>query len=470
MSRGYLDRLGFEAQQAVVVVHVDDVGLSSAANVGGLRALEGAATCASVMVPAPGFEQIAAIARRRSDLDLGVHLTLNAEHEGWRWRPLRDDVPSLVDAGGEMWRTTEETVAHAHPDEVRRELRAQIERALGAGIDVTHIDSHMGTVLHARFVEIYVELALEYRLPAFVPRVDLERLPPKLRTGSFQRYVELIAHVERAGLPVFDHFESNSLHFEPGCGLEHNRARLDRLGPGLSYLITHCAEGGPELASIARDWRQRDEEYRLYSDGAMARELEARGFATIGMRPLRELLREGAGAMPRLREIVSADEVRGRIDRLADEVYARSGTAPLQLVVIERGARRFAEALARVLRSRGTPVGLVSVHARRSEGRELRDVCIDPIDPRVFAGSDVVIVDDIADEGRTLEAVERIVREGVPRSVRTAVLVSKPSRRQVPLRLDFVGFEVEDGWVVGFGMDLDGAYRELDHLAVVESS
>jgi hypoxanthine phosphoribosyltransferase len=468
MSRGYLDRLGFEARQAVVVVHVDDVGLSSAANMGGLRALEGAATCASVMVPAPGFEQIAAIARQRSDLDLGVHLTLNAEHEGWRWRPLRDDVSSLVDAGGEMWRTTEETVAHAHPDEVRRELRAQIERALDAGIDVTHIDSHMGTVLHARFVEIYVELALEYRLPAFVPQVDLERLPPKLRTGSIQRYVELIAHVERAGFPVFDHFESNSLHFEPGRGLEHNRARLDRLGPGLSYLITHCAEGGPELASITRDWRQRDEEHRLYSDGTMTRELEARGFATIGMRPLRELLREGAGAMPRLREIVSADEVRGRIDRLADEVCVRSGTAPLQLVVIEEGARRFAEALARGIRARGTPVELVSVRARRSEGRELRDVRIDPIDPRVFAGSDVVIVDDIADEGRTLEAVERIVCEGGPRSVRTAVLVSKPSRRQVALRLDLVGFEVEDGWVVGFGMDLDGAYRELDGLAVIE--
>ena len=112
------------------------------------------------------------------------------------------------------------------------------------------------------------------------------------RLAEFERRIDA---AEAAGFPVFDHFEADSLSFAPGTGLAHNTARIDRLGPGLAYLITHCAEGGPELESITRDWRQRDEERRIYSDGSMARELERRGIRTSGMRPLRENLSSKLG-------------------------------------------------------------------------------------------------------------------------------------------------------------------------------
>ena len=82
----------------------------------------------------------------------------------------------------------------------------------------------------------------------------------------------------------------------------------------------------------------------------------------------------------------------------------------------------------------------------------------------------VIGIGDIADEGRTLAAVMELVRSGAPASVRAAVLVSKFGRRRVPLELDYVGFELSDGWVVGHGMDLDGVYRDLDHLAIVEGT
>ena len=112
----------------------------------------------------------------------------------------------------------------------------------------------------------------------------------------------------------------------------------------------------------------------------------------------------------------------------------------------------------------------VTVRARRSRGLELLPVELEGCAPAQFTGRDAVVVDDIADEGRTLEAVCARVREGAPRSLRTMVLVSKLSRRQVPLALDHVGFEVARGWVVGYGMDLDGAYRELDFLGVLEGT
>ena len=291
-----LQQLGISPEQRAIVVHVDDMGMCAAANEGALRALAGSATCGSIMVPCPAFEQIARTARERPELDLGVHLTLNAEHETYRWGPVHEEVAGLVSPDGGMWRTTRETVDNASAEEVERELRSQVDRALDAGIDVTHLDSHMGTVFDLKFIEVYLRLARDYRLPCFIPRVRREVLEARGLLEGLEGYVELLESAESDGLPIFDHFDSNSLHFEPGTGAEHNRSRVEGLGPGLCYLITHCAAGGAELEAITDDWRQRDEEHRLYSDGTMARVFAQPDVRTIGMRPLRELLRsEGSG-------------------------------------------------------------------------------------------------------------------------------------------------------------------------------
>src|SRR4030095_13412411 len=120
------------------------------------------------------FQEAADIARAEPDFDLGVHLTLNAEWPQYRWGPVagRSRVPSLLDARGSLPHTTAETVQRAKPEEVEIELRAQIEMALAAGIDVTHLDSHMGTVLFPPSLPIYAKLAVAYRLPVFAFRPD----------------------------------------------------------------------------------------------------------------------------------------------------------------------------------------------------------------------------------------------------------------------------------------------------------
>lgn len=176
---------------------------------------------------------------------------------------------------------------------------------------------------------------------------------------------------------------------------------------------------------------------------------------------------EGEGTGIRLRELYSARAVEERIGGLARELAnALAGSEPL-LVVIAEGALRFAERLSERLAEHGVRAEQRFVRARRSRGLELLPVELEGGEPAQFYGRDVVIADDIADEGRTLEAVNARVRAGSPRSLRTVVLVSKLSRRQVPIALDHVGFEVARGWVVGYGMDLDGAYRELDWIGVV---
>ena len=272
-----VERLGFRAGSTVAVVHADDIGMSHAANTGAFAALDaGPATCGSVMMPCPWSGEAAEMANDRTDVDLGVHLTLNAEFEGYRWGPVagRTAVPSLVDDMGHLFRTSRETVKSAGVDDVRTELRAQIDAALATGIDVTHLDSHMGTVFHPKFVGIYFELGREYRLPLFLPRVE--------GVGPYPE-----------GFVVFDGFDADSLAFQPGDGEAHNVRRISRLGTGLNYLICHPAQGGDELSAITDTAHQRDFERRFYGgdDGRAA--LAEAGVETIGMRPLRDVLRGG---------------------------------------------------------------------------------------------------------------------------------------------------------------------------------
>jgi predicted glycoside hydrolase/deacetylase ChbG (UPF0249 family) len=249
------------------------------------------------MVPCPSFDEAAGFARAHPELDLGVHLTLNAEYASHRWGPVVDParVPSLLDAEGRLPRTTAETLARARPEHVELELRAQVERALSAGVDVTHLDAHMGTALFPPFAPVYARLARDYRVPVFAVRPDSPALEAAI-PGAAAVFGELAAALAAAGVPLLDGFDANSLHFAPGEGEAHNRGRLRGLGPGVHYLICHPARGGEELAAICPDAHCRDFEHRFYGGESGRRALADEGIRTLGMRALRELMRAGAAS------------------------------------------------------------------------------------------------------------------------------------------------------------------------------
>jgi hypothetical protein len=200
-------------------------------------------------------------------------------------------VPSLVEADGTFLRTTRETLERAKPEHVESELRAQIERALAAGIDVTHLDAHMGTALLPPLGTVYAALARDYRLPVFAVRPDEAALRAAGVPGAEGFFAALAAVLEAAGVPVLDGFDANSLGFAPGQGEAHNLGRLRGLRPGVNYLICHPAQGGPELSAICPDAHARDFERGFYGGQAGARALEAEGIRTLGMRALRDLMR-----------------------------------------------------------------------------------------------------------------------------------------------------------------------------------
>ena len=293
MAATLAERLGFAATDRVAVLHADDIGMCHAANEGAFEALErGAVSCGSIMVPCPWFREAADRARANPRLDLGVHLTLNSEWPHYRWGPVagRARVPSLLDDEGFLPRTTLETVKRARVPEVEIELRAQIEMALAAGLDVTHFDSHMGTVFYPPFVELYVKLARDYRIPVFAVRPEKQALE-RAGLGAAEPILRRVAEaLEAAGFPLLDAVDADSLGFTPGDGEAHTEMRLARLGRGVSYWIIHPAKDGEELRAISPDAHARAFEHGFYGGAAGRAAFERAGVKTVGMRALRELM------------------------------------------------------------------------------------------------------------------------------------------------------------------------------------
>lgn len=167
-SRSLNEALGHHDDARLVVLSCDDLGAFHASNVGVLQAMhEGVATCASLMVPAPWARH--AVEHLRPIDDIGVHLTLVSEHPAYRWGPLTY-APSLQSGDGGFPSTLDDLWEHADPEEVLRECRAQVERALLWGVDVTHLAPHLTAItLRPEFFGVYLELAVDYRLPIRLP-------------------------------------------------------------------------------------------------------------------------------------------------------------------------------------------------------------------------------------------------------------------------------------------------------------
>ena len=270
------ERLGFPPDAKLLIVNCNDLGSSHAANLGVYEALrEGVATSATLMVPCPWARDAAA--RYRGE-DVGVHLTLNAEYDLYRWGPITH-APSLLDGDGGFPRTLEDVWDHADLDEVRRELRAQVERAIYWGFDVSHLDSHMGTLqLRPEFFDVYLELAVDFRLPI------------RLSGGSTEQMVGFPFRQLAAEQAVL--FPDHLLHV-PGVGSRRAIERvLTDLRSGVTEVYVHPAVDTPELRAFAPDWAARVDDHDLITGHSTLRALAHRAGATlIGYRELRDLQR-----------------------------------------------------------------------------------------------------------------------------------------------------------------------------------
>ena len=272
-----LHRLGYDPDTKLVIVSCDDLGSCHAANVGVYRALrDGLATCASVMVPAPWARHAAL---EYAGEDIGVHLTLNAEHPAYRWGPITHS-PSLLSGDGGFPRDIDDLWEHADPDEVRRECRAQIERAVLWGFDVTHLAPHLTAItLRPEFFDVYLDLAVEFALPIRLPSTITET-----QAGfPFRR----LATEEGVLFP--DHFDHD---WSAGSRARVRRA-FQNLQPGVTEIhvqpVIDTEEVRTLAGSTADGWI--DDLALVTDDGEFRRLLDESGAVLIGYRALRDAMR-----------------------------------------------------------------------------------------------------------------------------------------------------------------------------------
>jgi predicted glycoside hydrolase/deacetylase ChbG (UPF0249 family) len=270
------ERLGFGPDARVVIINCDDLGVSHAANAGVYESLRtGLATSATIMVPAPWAREAAS--RYRGE-DVGVHLTLNAEFERYRWGPITH-APSLLDGDGGFPRTIDDLWDHADLDEVRRELRAQVERSILWGFDVSHLDSHMGALqLRPEFFDVYLDLAVEFGLPIRLSGASTER------AIGFP-FRQLAAE---EGVLFPDHFV-----YVGGVGSRRAIEKaLHDLPSGVTEIYVHPAIDTPELRAFDDSWAHRVDDHHLVCfDTELPVMLQRAGVETIGYRPIRDLQR-----------------------------------------------------------------------------------------------------------------------------------------------------------------------------------
>ena len=278
----------------VIVIHEDDVGMTHGANTAfsELSAM-GACSAGSVMAPCPWFPEAVGMAAANPTLDLGVHLTLNSEKKPYRWRPLTSPPSSagLTDKDGYFWADVPSVRKNAAPEAVEAELRAQIDAVLATGIDVTHLDAHMGAVMMPEFVEIYYRLGKDYNLPILLVK-DLRRFNPMSYAGAArtETYDSVVARAREAGEPIFDLVVESPWGRQTDAETAY-RAMFAEIQEGLTYLSLHFNKPGdfeviePDHAHI------RTEEYAVFKSGLVAELVSAHGVDVIGMRQIRDRLR-----------------------------------------------------------------------------------------------------------------------------------------------------------------------------------
>jgi hypothetical protein len=288
-----LELLGYDPDDRVLIIHADDVGYSHASNVAALECMVGGSlTCASTLVPGPWFMETVALHKRHPATDFGVHMTLTAEYETYRWPAITGRTASALHApDGGMWRDVASVVAHVSAEDGAAELRAQVEHALAMGIDVTHLDTHMGTVMHPTFMPPYVDLAIEFRLPLFFIRASERRLTALgIDSGV---YGEQERKLEALGWPLLDNIIVRTLsEIPPDDKVRRFKEMFAGVRPGLTHFLVHPAKGGEELDAMTPvDSAHRAREYEIFRTREMRDYAESLGIKLTGYREIRDRLR-----------------------------------------------------------------------------------------------------------------------------------------------------------------------------------
>jgi predicted glycoside hydrolase/deacetylase ChbG (UPF0249 family) len=259
------ERMGYSKNDKLLIVHADDVGIAHSVNRATFSALEsGRVTSASVMAPGPWLQEVADYLRENPETDLGLHLTLSSEWHAFKWGPVAsiNSVPTLINPLGYFF-TIREALAQIDPREAETELRAQVGLARDIGIEPTHLDSHQLLLfLRPDLFQAYLKVGRDTGIPILLSK----RIFAMIRQRMAGAAPDWESFLEPQDILLDDVLSISPEEAADGWPSYYRRA-IQSLRPGVSQLIVHVGEDGPELRGMAGDsafgasWRQRELDY-----------------------------------------------------------------------------------------------------------------------------------------------------------------------------------------------------------------
>ncbi|WP_236979078.1 polysaccharide deacetylase family protein [Membranihabitans maritimus] len=310
----YAEKLGYPKGARIIILHVDDAGMSWDSNKGTRDAIDrGMANSFSVMMPCPWVPAIVRYIKQTPTSDAGLHLTLTSEWHDYRWGPLmgKPAVPGLVDPEGCLWRSVDQVVKNASPDEVEAEIRAQIDRALTMGFEPTHLDSHMGTLFaDPDFLQRYIKVGAEYEIPVMFPgghntvlreEYRMEVMHELKKSGKWKDGMDVPVpeildqapgvgqKVWSMGLPVLDDLHNISYGWGFPSELEPTDENIQKfytgkylesfkmLQPGLTLVLMHCTHPSEIFDSISSSGVRRKGDLLAMMDPKLKNYIEKEG-------------------------------------------------------------------------------------------------------------------------------------------------------------------------------------------------
>ena len=279
-------KLGYAPSTKLLIVNADDAGMCHAANSAVKRCIEqGRVTSTTLMAPCPWFSEMADYARRSTQASFGVHLTHTSEWGSYRWGPvgLGDEFKSLVDPKGYLYSDVVSFMANATPKAALAEARAQVARALSNGVDISHVDSHMGALCYSLPMwQAHMLIAKELNVPIRMPS---QQLLDRYAMGDIRK------QATEMGLLFTDYL----IHGDRAEGEDvevYWRRILNHLQPGVTELYIHPVVPTDEVQAITGSWRDRSTEFRLFStDPEIGNILRRNNIKLISYHPLRSLQR-----------------------------------------------------------------------------------------------------------------------------------------------------------------------------------
>lgn len=290
-QKSYAERLGWGPQDKVAMFHIDDVGMSHDSNLGTIKAMEeGVATSCSIMMPCGWVSEYFHYLQKNPEVDAGLHLTLTSEWAEYRWGPLsgKSATPGLVDKEGCLWDSVGEVVTNATPDELEMEIRAQVDRAETMGFEITHLDTHMGTVYATQdFLMRYVKVGIEKKIPIMIPAGHMQFIgrEASLPKEQVQQLGELVWN---GGLPVLDDLHNDSYGWKREEKSANFIAALREMRPGVTQFIIHATEPTCNFERISTSGETRHGDLEAMLDPELRKTIEEEGIILTTWRELKQ--------------------------------------------------------------------------------------------------------------------------------------------------------------------------------------